>query len=491
MSFTKFCRGCGQTLQSANESATGYIKPLKLSGIFSKGSVSNLLKKNLDEQAIFNNAFKNLNPQIKKHFPNTTSFPFHEKEIGRTDLLWCQRCHDLKFHSRIRPKELLQEPQTTLPDIISTVNNDKSTCLIIQVIDVTEVIFQDFVSATQYTHFPVFHLFTHADVLPPKKPYWLFPGLGISSKYAMLYTSHSFNLVDKLLGRINPLLCSRGHVYVVGEANSGKSTLLKTLAKRGNGVFNELLLDSFLPGTTQAIKGYPTQYFGSCFKQLSEGLIFDTPGYRGNLKSLLPWVDPKLLTSLVPKTRSRNKQLTSKPVQYRVRFGQSIILGGLVRVTPFEINEDGNHEVGKPIMFKKEDPSSTTIHFLFSTLKNKKTKGNTNNMKPLLIKLFTKLPAHITSITKLQSLENSTKNDNVPLVTHSPSPMHSSFTVSIKPTQLSENVFDPTSSGELVIHNFGFLSFSASRPMNLLVESVNPKAVNWRSAKPVVPKFNK
>ncbi|EPY54154.1 GTPase like protein [Schizosaccharomyces cryophilus OY26] len=481
MTIQNFCRGCGHVLQSLDSKASGYKRLLKPSVSHVSPQTSRWNSRR-NEQSVFENAFSKLDPKNQKLFPKSPSIP-NVKEKAFNTHLWCQRCHDIKFYNRFQQEDLLQESTTTLTEVMKGINADSKTSLVLQVTDVSNLNPEQFISAKRMTDFPVFHVFSHVDTLPRPNASWLFPALDLSPENAMLLTAHrsTTETIRELLRKIHPMLKPGSHVYVIGEANSGKSSLIQSFAQYGNGLVKELSMESLLPGTTLKSISFSASSFGKTFASLQDGNVIDTPGYSGALGSLLPWIDSKAFRELVPKVRTRKKQLQSKPVQVPIYSTQSILFGGLIRVTPIEVSaEDFIDLEQSQIQRNKENNIQSNEKGIFS-FQIPPYISHPNYKEPLLAKIFTKLPFHVSRTEKIKRFEKEcVEKSTIQLVTRAPSKLLPSFCVYIQPKKLHSHVFDSFSNGELIIHNFGFVSFDTPRPFKLLVEAVNPLAVSWR-----------
>ncbi|WBW71402.1 mitochondrial GTPase related protein Gep3 [Schizosaccharomyces osmophilus] len=481
MTMQNFCRGCGHTLQSLNPKAGGFKRSLKPSVLHLSPQTSRWNSRR-NEQSIFEGSFSKLDPKFQKLFPKTPSVPIAKEKTFNTHL-WCQRCHDIKFYNRFQQEDLLQEPTATLTEVIKGINADPKTALVLQITDVSDLNPDHFISAKTLTDFPVFHVFSHVDTLPRPNASWLFQALGLVPENAMLLTARGSptETMKELLTNIQRLLTPGGHVYIIGEANSGKSSLIQSFAQYGNGLVKELSMESFIPGTTLKSMPFSASSFGSTFTGLKDGKVIDTPGYSGTLGSLLPWIDSKIFKELVPKVRSRKKQLQSKPLQVPIYSAQSILFGGLVRVTPMEISaeefvdmEQRQVQKNQKINLPSNDKGVSSFHIPPYI-------SHPDYNEPLLAKIFTKIPFHISSTEKIKKLEQKcSENSAIQLVTRAPSKLLPSFLTYIQPKKLHSHVYDSFSNGELLIHNFGFVSFDTPRPFKLLIEAVNPLAVSWR-----------
>ncbi|KAL2923422.1 GTP-binding protein BRASSINAZOLE INSENSITIVE PALE GREEN 2 chloroplastic [Bienertia sinuspersici] len=122
--------------------------------------------------------------------------------------------------------------------------------------------------------------------------------------------------VRNLLSFIKESAGPRGHVWVIGAQNAGKSTLINTFAKKGGAKVTKLT-EAAVPGTTLGILRVGGVLSG-------KAKMYDTPGLlHAYLMSLR-------LTREEQKMIEIRKEL--RPRSYRIKARQTIFVGGLVRL---------------------------------------------------------------------------------------------------------------------------------------------------------------
>nr|GEV83710.1 GTP-binding protein brassinazole insensitive pale green 2, chloroplastic [Tanacetum cinerariifolium] len=126
--------------------------------------------------------------------------------------------------------------------------------------------------------------------------------------------------VRNLLTFVKDLAGPRGHVWVIGAQNAGKSTLINALAKKG-GVKVSKLTEAAVPGTTLGILR-----IGGILS--AKAKMYDTPGL------LHPYLMSMRLNREEQKMVELRKEL--RPRTYRIKQGQTIHVGGLMRL---DLNE--------------------------------------------------------------------------------------------------------------------------------------------------------
>lgn len=122
--------------------------------------------------------------------------------------------------------------------------------------------------------------------------------------------------VRNLLGFIKDLAGPRGNVWVIGAQNAGKSTLINTFAKK-EGVKVSRLTEAAIPGTTLGILRIPGIL-------PAKAKMYDTPGL------LHPYLMSMRLNREEQKMIEIRKEL--QPRTYRMKAGQTVHVGGLVRL---------------------------------------------------------------------------------------------------------------------------------------------------------------
>ena len=128
----------------------------------------------------------------------------------------------------------------------------------------------------------------------------------------VISSEKNYNL-DHLLNRVKFYQTTK-NVYVIGNTNAGKSTLINKLIKNYSSNTQELTI-SPLPSTT----------LNSITIEINDYLtIVDTPGYVDN-SSLTNYVDNDILKKINPK-----KEI--KPKTYQIRKGQSLIIEDIFRL---------------------------------------------------------------------------------------------------------------------------------------------------------------
>lgn len=122
--------------------------------------------------------------------------------------------------------------------------------------------------------------------------------------------------VRNLLAFIKELAGPRGNVWVIGAQNAGKSTLINTFAKK-EGVKVSKLTEAPIPGTTLGILR-----IGGILP--AKAKLYDTPGL----------LHPHLMSMRLNRDEQKMVEIRKElqPRTYRVKAGQAIHVGGLMRL---------------------------------------------------------------------------------------------------------------------------------------------------------------
>ena len=134
----------------------------------------------------------------------------------------------------------------------------------------------------------------------------------------------------------------RRDIYLIGAVNTGKSSLINKLqemryVKKGELASSSAVTSSIYPGTTLGLVAFP-------LIPARDGTIYDTPGVLSHpLSTVLTHDELKAVLPTRPLL----------PVTYRLREGQSILLGGMARI---------DHVAGRPFLYTVYVSGGVTIH---------------------------------------------------------------------------------------------------------------------------------
>lgn len=126
--------------------------------------------------------------------------------------------------------------------------------------------------------------------------------------------------VRNLLAFIKESAGPRGNVWVIGAQNAGKSTLINTFAKK-EGMKITRLTEAAVPGTTLGILR-----IGGILP--AKAKMYDTPGL----------LQPNLMTMRLNREEQKMVEIRKelKPRSYRMKAGQTVHVGGLMRLDVLE-----------------------------------------------------------------------------------------------------------------------------------------------------------
>ena len=259
----KRCSGCGAILQTIDDSGEGYIPPT----LFAKeGSI-------------------------------------------------CQRCYRLQHYGQLSKTPTINSEYIELLKEASANNN-----LLVYVIDV----FNFFGSIIEKLHeyapnCPLFIVVNKYDLLPhsikeEKIRNWVEYQL---SKYGFKYchlalvSSNANKNIDGLLTKIMNY-ANKKDIYVIGNANVGKSSLINALLRNYDNDTSHYITSSVFPGTTINTIKIPL---------VDGNNLYDTPGFA-NDTCIYRYLDGKNLKRVL-----NSKEI--KPISYQLNHGQSLFIGSI------------------------------------------------------------------------------------------------------------------------------------------------------------------
>ena len=223
----------------------------------------------------------------------------------------CQRCFRLKNYGEYQSTTRTNEEYT---EILENVGKTKD--LVIYVTDLLNIE-QDLFNIREFLPNKILLVLNKRDVIPKsvkdekiinyfKEKYDFFVDIVVVS------SEKNIN-IDLLLRRIKFFQVTK-NVYVCGQTNAGKSSLINRLIKNYSESKQELTI-SPIPSTT----------LDSITIEINDYLtIIDTPGLIDE-ESITNYVSEKELKSINPK-----KEI--KPRTYQIRAGQSLLIGDFVRL---------------------------------------------------------------------------------------------------------------------------------------------------------------
>ncbi|KAF2209746.1 hypothetical protein CERZMDRAFT_24143, partial [Cercospora zeae-maydis SCOH1-5] len=365
------CPGCGGMSQTVDPDVAGFYSPKKRN-----------LKKEKDERKqhedeIFEQAMARLSPE--DHVPVLP--PKAESETLENDKpMLCDRCHNLMYQSK--GKSILHPSMESIRDIIeSSPHRDNHIYHVIDAADFPMSLIPNLISSLDLPRLrtqnrrsksrsfihgrkaDVSFIITRSDLLAPKKedvdrlmPYLqevLRDALGRSGKNLRL---GNVRCVSAQRGwwtpQVKEEIWKRGGAgWVVGKVNVGKSALFEVAYPKGRNMkpdaqaqlakeddmgeeyddadisllppaqtetaYPHMPIVSSLPGTTASPIRIP---YGN-----GKGELIDLPGIQRS--SLETHIKPEYRSSLVMKSRV-------VPEQFTLRAGRSLLLGGIIRITP-------------------------------------------------------------------------------------------------------------------------------------------------------------
>lgn len=223
----------------------------------------------------------------------------------------CSRCFRMKNYGEY---QVVAKSNDEYINILKEV--DKTKDLVLYIVDALNID-EDISSIRQYISNNMILVLNKRDVLPKSvkddKLISYLKNLNLDFKDIIVISCQKNYNIDLLMAMIKKYKSSK-NVYVVGNTNVGKSSLINKFIKNYSEYEGELTI-SPLPSTT----------LNKISIKLSDDLtIIDTPGLvnRGNI---INYVDNSLLKKINPK-----KEI--KPKTYQIKAGQCIVVGDLFRI---------------------------------------------------------------------------------------------------------------------------------------------------------------
>lgn len=228
------------------------------------------------------------------------------------EVLVCQRCFRIKNYGDYM---VIEKDASDYKKMFDAVKQKKD--LVLFLCDILNL--DDSINELNYFNGPVILVLTKIDLLPKsvkinKLNDYIKKNYKLNVNDIVFISSKKNYNIDFLLGCIKKYQKSK-NVYLVGNTNAGKSTLINSLIKcTSNKVFN-YVTTSALPATT----------LGVIEVRLNNNLnLIDTPGIA-NTDNFLYNENPSVVKIVSAKSEI-------KPRTYQMKPGQSIIIGSYARI---------------------------------------------------------------------------------------------------------------------------------------------------------------
>lgn len=227
----------------------------------------------------------------------------------------CQRCFRMKNYGEY---QVVAKSNDEYIEILKSIGQTKD--LVLYIVDLLNLD-RDLSKIRDYIPNKILLVLNKRDVLPKsvsdEKIKEYIESLGLSFEdIAVISANKNYN-IDLLLNKIKKYQTS-SKVYIVGNTNVGKSSLINKLLKNYSDNPNELTI-SPLPSTT----------LNKITIELSDTItLIDTPGLVDR-ENLVNYVDSEVLKKINPK-----KEI--KPRTYQLKPNQCLIIGDLVRLDYIE-----------------------------------------------------------------------------------------------------------------------------------------------------------
>ncbi|KAF3340901.1 50S ribosome-binding GTPase [Carex littledalei] len=330
------CPGCGVHMQSDSPTLPGY---------FTLPSSSTSLPNSFP---FLSSTFKSGNLSTQSLQPEREPEPEVESEIKVKKPVVCARCHSLRHYGRVKnpsADRLLPEfdfQASVAPRLASPCGAPSLLLLLADASDFDGSFprgLARLISASHDSHAESWKqgkpsnlprpllVVSRADLLPRLPPGHLEEWArsrardgGLTAPLAGIQITSAMRNwgVRELLDRVHSLAGPRGNVWAVGSQNVGKSTLINAMAQWGPAAGDGArLTESPVPGTTLGVMKVDGVLEG-------RAKLYDTPGI----------LNPSQITTRLNRDEQKLVQITKplRPRTYRVKVGQSIHAGGLVRM---------------------------------------------------------------------------------------------------------------------------------------------------------------
>ena len=254
----------------------------------------------------------------KLQFDDENKEGYVDKDVfERDDDILCKRCFRMVHYGEFKKTLLVNDE---FKKVLIRTNNEK--CLIVYVVDIFNFVGSIINDLSEYIKNEVFVVVNKVDILPK----------AINDKKIIAFVKHQLAknnikfkdiaLVSSITGYNYDTLFekisdySKGKsVYVIGNANVGKSSFINGILKRYSNNTNRVISSSVFPGTTLKVISIP---FGD------KSYLYDTPGILDS-GSMYNYLDEKNLKYVLPK-----KEI--KPQVYQLSKDQSLFIGSILKM---------------------------------------------------------------------------------------------------------------------------------------------------------------
>lgn len=277
------CFGCGASLHENAKDAAGYLPDMKNRQLAYSAGISytfyknNILKEhNISLQEYLNKKKLQIMPRLDelqipaaalKGVSNSSAWKKDAEkqcvlEPVEPDRLICQRCFHLTFHKKVTDNDEMnrnaaQEAWLKVRDEIMTAKNPPLIVKVCDVLDFPGSVNLPFLQAVSERS-PVILAVNKMDIIPVhanRERIAAYMGTIMDSRimknvHVKLMSALEQDGIDDLVNHIVSIRAPTQDIYVVGNTNVGKSTLLNSLIKTMKGPEKKLATASLVPGTT-------------------------------------------------------------------------------------------------------------------------------------------------------------------------------------------------------------------------------------------------
>ncbi len=243
----------------------------------------------------------------------TTPF-YTPKSLEENEAIYCMRCFRMRNYGDIMPSHINKDDYI---DMIGAIPKNATLLKVIDIFDVEGSILPQLSTIAQSDNLII--AANKRDLLPKSlkdarlkhRINTILLAYNLKPKAIYLISAKKNFGIDALMTALMEL---NDDVYVVGAANTGKSTLINHMISAAKKQSVDPITTFFAPGTTQSFIEIP---FG-------EHSVFDTPGLI-KTNHYFTLLDEDVIKALQPK-----KEI--KPKSYQLEVNQTVFLGGLGRI---------------------------------------------------------------------------------------------------------------------------------------------------------------
>lgn len=432
---TTHCPGCGAKFQTADPSKPGFVpqtKPRDADAIDSASFRKASKSPKVMSKADIAKTISELDDDIRRQLlgvgdediegfdddddDDDDAIPPRRQRADPRSL--CHRCFNLTYYNALTtPTTVWQDTLVTNDHSFLRFLRKRQNAVVVQVVDILDFPYSLTPGLDRLVgpDHPVILAVNKIDLLPKgvlqyqdRIRRWVrhqAKRVGASRIHDVCLISAKKNLgVRELCASVAKARRAADDVYLVGQTNVGKSELINTMLRLGEGGTKHKVTSSVVPGTTIGMVEIPLAAFGSSLGHagnVDQRALYDTPGIVDQ-RQIVHLLDHEELKMIVP-----NRPI--RPVTYRFESGKNPVI--FIYATIELLNRARSRNALNPV-FIFVHPIPTGKSLFLGGLARLDILSATS---PLLVTLFSKIPPHITSTSKADHLlerHSSSSNNN-------------------------------------------------------------------------------